>query len=174
MPTRCNGACGATLGASRCPDFRNKLKFFEKLRKHHNTNPKRGPFHFRAPSRILYHTVRGMIPHKTARGKAALARLKVRAWEPMGCAGRSCCWCGPVQRVCQRVLTVSPRTMHVLPQVFEGVPPPFDKKKRMVVPEALRITRLKCVRRPPARGAVRGPLRGVAWLLAGCAVPCHL
>ena len=69
-------------------DFRNKLKFFEKLRKHHNTNPKRGPFHFRAPSRILYHTVRGMIPHKTARGKAALARLKVRGV----CTKQPPCW----------------------------------------------------------------------------------
>lgn len=44
-----------------------------------------------------------MIPHKTARGAAAMERLKV----------------------------------------FEGVPPPYDKKKRMVVPQALRILRLK-------------------------------
>lgn len=44
-----------------------------------------------------------MIPHKTARGAAALERLKV----------------------------------------FEGVPPPYDKKKRMVVPQALRVLRLK-------------------------------
>jgi hypothetical protein len=28
-------------------------------------------------------------------------------------------------------------------KVFEGVPPPYDKKKRMVVPQALRILRLK-------------------------------
>jgi large subunit ribosomal protein L13Ae len=28
-------------------------------------------------------------------------------------------------------------------ELFEGVPPPFDKKKRMVVPEALRVLRLK-------------------------------
>lgn len=44
-----------------------------------------------------------MIPHKTARGAAAMERLKV----------------------------------------FEGIPPPYDKKKRMVVPQALRILRLK-------------------------------
>jgi large subunit ribosomal protein L13Ae len=62
-----------------------------------------GPFHFRAPSRIFYKAVRGMIPHKTARGAAAMERLKV----------------------------------------FEGVPPPYDKKKRVVVPQALRILRLK-------------------------------
>lgn len=62
-----------------------------------------GPFHFRAPSRIFYKAVRGMIPHKTSRGAAALERLKV----------------------------------------FEGVPPPYDKKKKMVVPQALRILRLQ-------------------------------
>ena len=44
-----------------------------------------------------------MIPHKTARGAAAMERLKV----------------------------------------FEGVPPPYDKVKRVVVPQALRVLRLK-------------------------------
>jgi len=44
-----------------------------------------------------------MIPHKTARGTAAMNRLKV----------------------------------------FEGIPPPYDKKKRVVVPQALRVLRLK-------------------------------
>lgn len=62
-----------------------------------------GPWHFRAPSRIFYKAVRGMIPHKTARGAAAMERLKV----------------------------------------FEGVPPPYDKKKRVVVPQALRVLRLR-------------------------------
>ncbi|CAG8438001.1 7521_t:CDS:2 [Diversispora eburnea] len=66
-------------------------------------NPARGPFHFRAPSKIFYKAVRGMIPHKTSRGAAALGRLKI----------------------------------------FEGIPPPYDKKKRMVVPDALRVLKLK-------------------------------
>ena len=83
--------------------FRNKLKYHDYLRKATVFNKTRGPFHFRAPSRIFYKAVRGMISHKTARGKAALERLKV----------------------------------------FEGVPPPYDKKKRVVVPSALRILRLK-------------------------------
>ena len=43
------------------------------------------------------------MPHKTARGSAAMERLKV----------------------------------------FEGVPPPYDKKQRVVVPQALRVLRLK-------------------------------
>jgi len=28
-------------------------------------------------------------------------------------------------------------------KVFEGIPPPYDKQKRMVVPQALRVLRLK-------------------------------
>ncbi len=28
-------------------------------------------------------------------------------------------------------------------QCFEGIPPPYDKKKRMVVPQALKVLRLK-------------------------------
>jgi len=84
--------------------FRAKLKYHAYLRKMTRYNPTRGgPFHFRAPSRIFYKAVRGMIPHKTARGAAAMERLKV----------------------------------------FEGVPPPYDKVKRMVVPRALRVLRLK-------------------------------
>jgi large subunit ribosomal protein L13Ae len=83
--------------------FRAKLKYHAYLRKATRYNKNHGPFHFRAPSRVFYKAVRGMIAHKTARGKAALDRLKV----------------------------------------FEGVPPPYDTKKRMVVPQALRVLRLK-------------------------------
>jgi len=83
--------------------FRAKLKYHAYLRKATRFNKTHGPFHFRAPSRILYKAIRGMIAHKTARGQAALERLKV----------------------------------------FEGVPPPYDTQKRMVVPQALRVLRLK-------------------------------
>merc|ERR1719249_283367 len=83
--------------------YRNRLKYLEFLRKRMNTKPSRGPFHFRAPSKIFWRTVRGMLPHKLTRGKEALERLKV----------------------------------------FEGVPPPYDKQKRLVVPSALKVLRLK-------------------------------
>eukprot|EP00353_Schmidingerella_taraikaensis_P012547 CAMPEP_0185581418 /NCGR_PEP_ID=MMETSP0434-20130131/18299_1 /TAXON_ID=626734 ORGANISM="Favella taraikaensis, Strain Fe Narragansett Bay" /NCGR_SAMPLE_ID=MMETSP0434 /ASSEMBLY_ACC=CAM_ASM_000379 /LENGTH=183 /DNA_ID=CAMNT_0028199943 /DNA_START=15 /DNA_END=566 /DNA_ORIENTATION=- len=83
--------------------FRNKIKWADFRRKRTNTNPRKGPFHFRAPSRMLYRTIRGMIPHKTSRGEAALKRLRV----------------------------------------FEGVPDEFQKMKRKVIPDALRVTRLK-------------------------------
>jgi len=87
--------------------YRNKLKFLDKLRKRTNTNPAHGPYHFRAPSRIFHRVIRGMIPHKTYRGKCAMERLKC----------------------------------------FEGVPEHIASKKRMVVPDAFRITRLKPGRR---------------------------
>jgi len=35
------------------------VKYLEFLRKRMNTNPSRGPYHFRAPSKIFYRTVRG-------------------------------------------------------------------------------------------------------------------
>uniref|UniRef100_A0A8C6SF82 Large ribosomal subunit protein uL13 n=1 Tax=Neogobius melanostomus TaxID=47308 RepID=A0A8C6SF82_9GOBI len=82
--------------------YRNKLKYLAFLRKRMNTNPSRGPYHFRAPSRIFWRTVRGMLPHKTKRGQAALDRLKV----------------------------------------FDGIPPPYDKRKRMVVPAFALLGRL--------------------------------
>nr|BAN20926.1 ribosomal protein L13A [Riptortus pedestris] len=83
--------------------FRSKLKYLSFLRKRCNVNPARGPFHFRAPSKILYRTIRGMVPHKIERGKAALRRIKL----------------------------------------FEGIPPPYDKRKRVVVPTAMRVLCLK-------------------------------
>uniref|UniRef100_A0A2K6NUS9 Large ribosomal subunit protein uL13 n=1 Tax=Rhinopithecus roxellana TaxID=61622 RepID=A0A2K6NUS9_RHIRO len=92
--------------------YRNKLKYLRM-----NTNPSRGLYHFRAPSRILWRTERGMLlPHKTKRGQAALDRLKV----------------------------------------FNGIPPPYDKKKRMVVPAALKVMRLKPTRKfvPQAAGDI--------------------
>ena len=35
------------------------VKYLEFLRKRMNTNPRRGPYHFRAPSKIFFRTVRG-------------------------------------------------------------------------------------------------------------------
>lgn len=63
--------------------MRNKIKFLQFLNKRTATNPKKGPVHYRAPSRMLWRTIRGMLPHKTARGAAALQRLKV---EPNVCS----------------------------------------------------------------------------------------
>lgn len=83
------------------------MKYHDFLRKRTIVNPTKGPLHYRAPSRIFFRTVRGMLPHKTARGAAAMERLKV----------------------------------------FEGIPEPYSSMKRMVVPAALRVLRLKPGRR---------------------------
>lgn len=101
---------GQKIVAVRCEEinisgslYRNRLKYQRFLRLRMNTNPRRGPFHLRAPSKILWRTIRGMVPHKTPRGQKALSRLRA----------------------------------------FEGIPPPYDRKKRLVVPVALRCLRLK-------------------------------
>lgn len=57
------------------PFRRNKLKFVRWFHKRHVTNPKRGPFHYRAPSLVFARVVRGMIPYKTKRGAWCMRRL---------------------------------------------------------------------------------------------------
>ena len=57
--------------------FSGAVKYAAFLRKRTNTNPKFGPIHYRSPAKILWRTVRGMLPHKSAKGQAALERLKV-------------------------------------------------------------------------------------------------
>lgn len=55
---------------------RQKAKYERFLNKRSVSNPRHGAVKFRAPGRILWRTVRGMIPHKTPRGAEALGRLK--------------------------------------------------------------------------------------------------
>jgi large subunit ribosomal protein L13Ae len=86
---------------------RNEIIRQDDMHKRINTNPRRGAKHWRAPSRIFWKVVRGMLPHKLPRGAAALGKLKV----------------------------------------FEGCPTPYDAKKRMVMPDALRTLRLKAKRK---------------------------
>ena len=64
---------------SRSCIFLLAVKYLKFLRKRSCVKPSHGgPFHLRAPSRIFWRTVRGMLPHKTKRGAEALNRLKVR------------------------------------------------------------------------------------------------
>ena len=83
--------------------MRNFIRREAFMRKKMNTNPSRGGYHQRAPSKMFERTVRGMIPHKSPRGGEALSRLRC----------------------------------------FEGCPAPYDKVKRMVVPDAYRVTNLR-------------------------------
>merc|ERR1711863_64208 len=66
---RCEQICMAG------PFYRRKHIYQIMLRRRCNVNPKRGPFHFRAPSKMFYKTVRGMLPIRTLRGREALKRL---------------------------------------------------------------------------------------------------
>jgi len=77
-----------------------------------NTNPAKGPYHFKSPARMLWRTIRGMVHQKTARGQDAIGRLST----------------------------------------FEGIPAPYDKVKRVVVPAALRVLRLKAIRQHTVLG----------------------
>lgn len=87
--------------------LRNKTKYYQFKNKRMNTNPGKGPYHFRSPARIFWRTIRGMMPHTTTRGANALARLGV----------------------------------------YEGIPEPYDKVKRKVVPNALKVIRMRSDRR---------------------------
>jgi len=50
--------------------------------------PERGPFHYRRPDRFLRKTVRGMLPFKQPKGKAAYKRLKVFMGVPRDLQGQ--------------------------------------------------------------------------------------
>ena len=63
--------------------YRNKLNFMDFLRKRTNTNPKKGPIHQKSPARIVYRTIRGMLPHTKPKGAAALGRLKCYDGVPL-------------------------------------------------------------------------------------------
>merc|ERR1711937_943481 len=92
---------GQKIVLVRCEEINISGELFRSKRT--NTNPKKGPFHYRSPADLIRRSIRGMVPHKTARGAAAMERL-------------TC---------------------------FVGVPAPYDKKKRVVIPQALRVTHLR-------------------------------
>eukprot|EP00286_Rhodomonas_abbreviata_P015352 CAMPEP_0181324962 /NCGR_PEP_ID=MMETSP1101-20121128/20655_1 /TAXON_ID=46948 /ORGANISM="Rhodomonas abbreviata, Strain Caron Lab Isolate" /LENGTH=195 /DNA_ID=CAMNT_0023433205 /DNA_START=20 /DNA_END=605 /DNA_ORIENTATION=+ len=81
---------------------RNWRKWQDYRRKRTAVNPKWGPYHQTSPDKMFFKVLRGMMPHRTARGQAALLRVKT----------------------------------------FVGMPAPYDTKKKVVVPAALRVLRL--------------------------------
>jgi large subunit ribosomal protein L13 len=50
--------------------------------------PRKGPFHYRRPDRILRKTVRGMLPFKQPKGKNAYKKLKVFIGVPEDLQGQ--------------------------------------------------------------------------------------
>merc|ERR1712199_51341 len=98
------------MGIVRCDEMvisgslvRNRVKYAQFRNKSMNTNPRKGPFHYKSPAMMVWRTIRGMVHQKTARGQAAIGRLST----------------------------------------FDGIPAPYDKQKRVVVPAALRVMRIK-------------------------------
>eukprot|EP00538_Stauroneis_constricta_P009266 CAMPEP_0119558582 /NCGR_PEP_ID=MMETSP1352-20130426/10878_1 /TAXON_ID=265584 /ORGANISM="Stauroneis constricta, Strain CCMP1120" /LENGTH=201 /DNA_ID=CAMNT_0007605977 /DNA_START=47 /DNA_END=652 /DNA_ORIENTATION=+ len=101
---------GQSIVIVRCDEMavsgslvRNRTKYAQFRKKRMNTNPSRGPFHFKSPAMMVWRTIRGMVHQKCARGQEAFSRLST----------------------------------------FDGIPAPYDKQKRVVVPAALRVMRLK-------------------------------
>ena len=92
--------------------FRNMYRLRGFMGKTRAANPRRGHIHYHNPARLFWRTVRGMTPHKTARGAAAMGRLKT----------------------------------------FEGVPHPYDEQKRLIVPNALKVLRVKNFRKVTVLG----------------------
>ena len=54
--------------------------------------------------------------------------------------------------------------------MFDGVPPPFDKKKRMVIPEALRVNRLRPGRRYTNLGRMASEVSLSSQALLSCSL----
>lgn len=52
---------------------RQQAKFDRYLAKRTVTNPARGPYHFRSPSKILWRTIRGCVPGLPTRRPAAVS-----------------------------------------------------------------------------------------------------
>lgn len=57
--------------------FRNRVKFQEYLNRRLAFNPRRAFKHYRAPSRVFWKTVRGMLNYKSKRGWASLGTYPI-------------------------------------------------------------------------------------------------
>ena len=89
-----------------------------------------------------------MVPHKTVRGAIALGRLAVSLLPTY------------TPNITIISYTTKYTYYHTIIQAFEGIPEPYDKKKRVVVPAALKVLRM----RPDRKFCVLGELaKEVGW-----------
>jgi large subunit ribosomal protein L13Ae len=84
-------------------EIRNKIKYLNFLRKKHQTNPKKGLNHFRAPSEVFCRAVRGMLPFYTKRGRLAMRRLVAYEGIPMNVADKGTRYVIPKAETSQRL-----------------------------------------------------------------------
>jgi large subunit ribosomal protein L13Ae len=128
---------------------RNKVKYAQFIKKRMNTNPGRGPFHFRSPARIFWRTVSSYEYGDYVHTANVVFLLCTAPWydPPQDRERPACAWqtCG--KGVLSELLTLGAYCCgESVFQAFEGIPEPYDKKKRVVVPSALKTLRLRADR----------------------------
>jgi large subunit ribosomal protein L13Ae len=92
-------------------EIRNKIKYANFLRKRHQSNPKKGPFHLRSPSAVFCKVVRGMLPFRTKRGHAALRRLNAYEGIPVNVANKGTRMVIPKAQSARRLRTERAKTV---------------------------------------------------------------
>lgn len=108
--------------------------------------------HSRAPAKMVYRAIRGMVPYKTARGAAVRALVVshfflLMIFSPMmplsvrGFRTLSSCLCNLCDVQAMAKL-----------QVYEGVPEEFNTCKKLVVPNALKVLHSKVNRKTTKLG----------------------
>merc|ERR550514_2603083 len=109
--------------------IRNKINFMHFLKKRMNTNPDKGPFHHRAPSRMIWRVIRGMMPHKTDRGAIAMQRLKVFDVFPPRSDGSTSTWSVSSRRSARSSPPRSTRARRRRPSSATRLPRPLARPR---------------------------------------------
>ena len=113
---------------------RQKMKYMRFLRKRMNTKPSHGPIHFRAPSKILWRTIRGYASHRINTTQSVsffLSLIYNMSFDYF------LFFCRMIPHKTKRGAAALARF-----KAYEGIPPPYDKIKRMVIPDALKSVSL--------------------------------
>ena len=117
---------------------RQKMKYMRFLRKRMNTKPSHGPIHFRAPSKILWRTIRGYASHRinTTQSVSFFLSFFLSLIYNMS-FDYFLFFCRMIPHKTKRGAAALARF-----KAYEGIPPPYDKIKRMVIPDALKSVSL--------------------------------
>ncbi|KAL0349162.1 UNVERIFIED_CONTAM: 60S ribosomal protein L13a-4 [Sesamum angustifolium] len=117
---------------------RQKMKYLRFLRKRMNTKPSHGPIHFRAPSKILWRTIRGYGLNLSSR---SFVLFSIRGYDLVLRGVKMTVFFGLVEDDPPQDQARSSCACSF--EGYEGIPPPYDKIKRMVIPDALKVLRLQ-------------------------------
>merc|ERR1719356_870565 len=98
--------------------YRNKLKYLSYLKKRCNVNPRRGPFHFRAPSKQFWRVIKGILaPYDKKKRMVVPSALRVVKIQP----GRKYCSLG--------------RLAHEVGWKYQGVVANLEAKRKVKAKE---------------------------------------